>query len=66
MKDLSNKIEQISYKLESVKAIIELVATGSTDDSESASLWGCSELLSVYIEKLVTIAEDISPSHESN
>jgi len=54
--DLSNKIEAVSFRMDSIKAIIELVAEGVQDNSYSSPLWGCAEMLDVYIQKL----EDLS------
>jgi hypothetical protein len=54
--DLSNKIEAVSFRMDSIKAIIELVAENIKDNSYSSPLWGCAEMLEVYSKQL----EDLS------
>ena len=56
--DVADKIEMVISRLDSVKAIIELVAESITEDNISGSLWGCSELLSVYSQKLQDLAAE--------
>lgn len=54
--DLSNKIEAVSFRMDSIKAIIELVAENISDNAYSSPLWGCAEMLEVYSKQL----EDLS------
>jgi hypothetical protein len=54
--DLSNRIESISYRIESIKSIIELVAENISDNAYSSPLWGCAEMLEIYSKRL----EDLS------
>jgi len=54
--NLSNKIEAVSFRLDSIKAIIELVAENIQDNSYSSPLWGCAEMIEVYSKQL----EDLS------
>lgn len=54
--NLSNRIEAVSFRLDSIKAIIELVAEGIEDNAYSSPLWGCAEMLEVYSKQL----EDLS------
>ena len=54
--NLSNKIESISYRIESIKSIIELVAENISDNAYSSPLWGCAEMLEIYTKQL----EDLS------
>ena len=54
--DLSNRIESVSFRLDSVKAIIELVAENIQDNAYSSPLWGCAEMLELYSKQL----EDLS------
>ena len=56
--DLSNKIESISHRIESVKAIVELVAERITDNAESSALWGSVDILGVYIEQLEELSQE--------
>jgi hypothetical protein len=56
--ELSNKIESIGFRIDSIKAIIELVAEGVQDNGYSSPLWGCAEMLDVYIQKLEDLSAD--------
>jgi len=58
MKDVSEKIDRISTRLESVRSIIELIAEGVVDESYSAALWGCVDLLNAHVEKLNLLAQE--------
>jgi hypothetical protein len=58
MKDISEKIDKVIIRLESVKSILELVAEGITDNNQSAALWGCADLLSAHVEKLIHVSEE--------
>ena len=62
--DLSNKIESISHRIESVKAIIELVAEGVQDNGYSSPLWGSADILGVYIEQLEELSQQALDLHK--
>jgi hypothetical protein len=62
--DLSNKIESISFRIDSIKAIIELVAENVQDNSYSSPLWGCADMLDVYIQKLEDLSKDAMEMHK--
>jgi hypothetical protein len=61
---LSNEIEAVSYRLDSVKAIIELVAEGVKDNSYSSPLWGCVEMIEVYSKQLEGLSTDAMEFHK--
>jgi hypothetical protein len=61
--NLANEIERISFRLDSVKAIIELVAEGVKEDGYSSPLWGCAEILDVYIKQLEELSEEAMIIH---
>jgi len=61
--NLANEIERISFRLDSVKAIIELVAEGVKEDGYSSPLWGCAEILDVYIRQLEELSEEAMNIH---
>ena len=63
---LSSEIERISFRLDSVKAIIELVAERITDNPESSALWGCSEMLEVYMKQLEELSEEAMDMHKQS
>jgi len=54
---LANDIEEVSFRLESIKAMIEIIAEGITDHHSNA-LWGCIDSLGIYVEKLEKLAND--------
>ena len=60
--DLSNEIEEVSFRIESIKSMIEIIAEG-INDHHSNALWGCADSLGIYVEKLEALsnqAMDIS------
>ena len=61
---LSNEIERVSFRLDSVKAIIEIVAERVMDNPESSALWGCSEMLEVYIKQLEELSDKAMDIHK--
>ena len=61
--NLANEIERVSFRLDSVKAIIELVAEGVKEDGYSSPLWGCAEILDVYIRQLEELSEEAMNIH---
>ena len=62
--NLSNEIERVSFRLDSVKAIIELVAERVIDNPESSALWGCAEILDVYIGQLEELSDKAMDIHK--
>ena len=64
--DLANKIESVSFRIDSIKAIIELVAENVQDNSYSSPLWGCAEMLDVYIQKLEDLSADAMEMHKES
>ena len=64
--NLANEIERVSFRLESVKAIVEMVAERVVDNPESSALWGCSEILEVYIKQLEGLSEKAMDIHRQS
>ena len=62
--DLSNKIEAVSFRMDSIKAIIELVAENIQDNAYSSPLWGCAEMLEVYSKQLEELSADAMEFHK--
>ena len=62
---LANEVEQISFRLDSIKSIIEMVAERVIENPESSALWGCSEMLEVYEEKLEALSEKALDMHRA-
>jgi hypothetical protein len=56
--DLANKIESVSFRMDSIKAIIELVAENIQDNAYSSPLWGCAEMLEVYSKQLEELSAE--------
>jgi hypothetical protein len=63
---LSNEIEQVGFKLDSVKSIIEMVAERVIDNPESSALWGCSEMIEVYMNRLETLSDKAMDIHRQS
>jgi hypothetical protein len=64
--NLANEIERVSFRLDSVKAIIELVAERVADNPEGSALWGCAEILDVYIRQLEELSEKAMDIHRQS
>jgi hypothetical protein len=62
--ELSNKIESISFRIESIKAIIELVAENVQDNSYSSPLWGSADILGIYIKQLEDLSAEAIEMHK--
>ena len=62
---LANDIESISFRLNSIKSIIEMVAENINNDHESGALWGCAEMIEVYEEKLEALSEKALDMHRA-
>lgn len=63
---LSSEIEGVSFRLESVKSIIEMVAEKVIENPESSALWGCVEMLEVYVNQLETLSEGAMDIHKES
>lgn len=63
--DLANRIESVSFRLDSIRAIIELVAENIQDNSYSSPLWGCAEMLEIYSKKLEDLSSDAMELHKA-
>jgi hypothetical protein len=63
---LANSIETIGFRIDSIKSIIELVAEGVQDNSYSSPLWGCAEMLDIYIEKLEALSAEAMEMHKES
>jgi hypothetical protein len=62
--DLANKIEAVSFRMDSIKAIIELVAENIQDNAYSSPLWGCAEMLELYSKQLEDLSTDAMEFHK--
>ena len=58
MKNMTDKIDFIVNRLESIKSIISLVAEDIQDNCQSSALWGCVDLLNANTDKLTQISEE--------
>ena len=61
--DISNDAERISYRLDSVRSIIEILAERITEDTESSALWACAELLDLYARKVDELSDNAMQLH---
>ena len=61
---LGNDIEAISFKLSSIGSIIEVIAEGVSDNHHGNALWGCAEMLDIYIEKLDRLSREAMEFHK--
>ena len=63
--DISNEIDVISYKISSVRNVLELIAERIVDEPESGATWAASEMLETLEEKLMAIAEKTMDLHRA-
>jgi hypothetical protein len=63
--DISNEIDVISYKISSVRNVLELIAERIVDEPESGATWAASEMLETLEEKLMSIAEKTMDLHRA-
>lgn len=64
---VANDIESVSFRIESIKSMIEIIAE-SISDHHSNALWGCADSLGIYVEKLEALsnqAMDISRAEKA-
>ena len=60
--ELANKIETISYRIESANCIIELVATNISEETNSGALWSAYDSIKTYIEQLNILSSEVMDS----
>jgi len=60
---LANDIETIGFRIDSIKSMIEVIAEGVSDNHHGNALWGCAEMLDIYIEKLETLSAEAMEMH---
>ena len=63
--DISNEIDVISYKISSVRNVLELIAERIVDEPESGATWAASEMLETLEEKLMAVAEKAMDMHKA-
>ena len=63
--DISNDIDVISYKISSVRNVLELIAERIVDEPESGAVWAASEMLETLEEKLMAIGEKAMELHRA-
>jgi hypothetical protein len=62
--EMANEIESISHRLESVKSIIDIIAERIVINEESSALYGCSDMLDVYVKRLEKLCDDVMELHK--
>lgn len=50
--DAANRVEEIGFKIHSVKCVVEVIAENIATDSESGALWAVSEMLQNLSDQL--------------
>jgi len=61
--EASNAVEEISYKLSSIKDVVEILAERNCSDPDSGALWAVAEMLEVYEEKLTRLSGELMNLH---
>jgi len=62
--EASCAVEDISYKISSIKSVVEILAEREPSNLESAALWAVTEMLEVYEEKLEALSARLMESHK--
>lgn len=60
---VSNSLEEVAYKLESVKDVVELLATTLTNSPESGVAWAVTEMLEAYVQRLERLSAEMMEGH---
>ena len=63
--ELANEIEELSYKLDSVMAVMEVIAESDPRSLNSSALWGCAEMIKIYSEKLEALSNRAMKFHKA-
>jgi hypothetical protein len=63
--DIANDIDTVSYKISSVRNVIEIIAERIIDEPESGAVWAVAEMLETLEEKLMSIAEKTMDLHRA-
>jgi hypothetical protein len=61
--EASCAVEEVGYKLSSIKSVVEILAEREPSNLESAALWAVTEMLEVYEEKLDMLGARLMESH---
>ena len=61
--EISCKIEEISYKLSSIKDVAEIVAEKVCSDPESGAIWAVVEMIEAQEEKLSILSAEVMQAH---
>ena len=61
--EASCEVEQVSYKLDSVKNIVEILAEREVSEVESGAMWAVAEMIEVYTNKLSSLSAEIMNLH---
>ena len=61
--DLSNEVEVVSYRLSSIRSVIELIAERLIEEPESGATWAVAEMIEVHEKALEKIGEELMNLH---
>ena len=62
--EAASAVEEIGYKLSSIKSVVEILAERESSNLESAALWAVTEMLEVYEEKLSELSMRLMEAHK--
>jgi hypothetical protein len=63
--EASCAVEEIGYKISSIKSVVEILAERESSNLESAALWAVTEMLEVYEEKLSELSMRLMEAHKT-
>lgn len=61
--EASNSVEEIAYKIDSIKNVVQILAEREVNEPESGAIWAVAEMLEVYMEKLQKVSEELMNLH---
>ena len=62
--EASCAVEEVGYKIASIKAVAELLAEKLTNEPESGAAWALVEMLDGYEEKLTKVSDALMNAHK--
>ncbi len=62
--EASCAVEEVSYKIASIRAVTELLAEKLISEPESGVAWAITEMLEVHEARLVAVSEALMNAHK--
>lgn len=63
--DISNKLDEVSYRLSSIRDVAEIIAERVSTDPESGAIWAVSEMIEVMENRLDILSSELMEMHRA-